>query len=152
MTNLHTLQTDEQKTELVDLCKECYEYTHQDNPPNALSKQWEGLVFAEDVFLNGSFYVVKDNRIVAFSLLHSSQCSDTLELGWRGVVPTEVQHEKVLINALSVAQLKYAISEGYQYLQAECDTTDKWSIYLMDHFPFEPAPTWITFQKRNNVN
>lgn len=45
-----------------------------------------------------------------------------------------------------VAQVRYAKQLGLERLYSEIDTTDVWALPMLDFFPFEPVPAWVTYQ------
>lgn len=75
----------ELKFKLINRVKENYEKTHIVNPVGIHNSQkWEELIFNEDTVQRGSFIVLKNSEILAYSLLHYSNTPNQLEFGWRG--------------------------------------------------------------------
>lgn len=135
----------ELKLKLICLVKENYEISHFANPvgEHGLEK-WEQLIFDEDTILQGSFVVLKDNEILAYALLHSSDNPNHFEFGWRG---TKANTDVRFMLWLTAYQINYAVEKGVNSIEAEIDTTDESALEMLKFFPFSPAPTLITFQK-----
>ncbi|MBK3496432.1 GNAT family acetyltransferase [Viridibacillus sp. YIM B01967] len=134
-----------QMEQLLALVRRNYEETHLANPVADLSlKQWQQL-FA-DAILEGSFLLcnASDQSIVAYSFLHEAENDKDLELGWCGVDQLE---QLSLLQILISKQITYANTNGYEALIGEFDTTSKYALEILKAFPFEPCPTWITFQR-----
>jgi GNAT superfamily N-acetyltransferase len=145
--NLSEINGVEERIEFIDLVKRSYEYTHSDNPPGEKSlEEWKRIIYM-DTILEGSFIAKKNNKIVAFALLHENT-SDSVDLGSRGVDTSLLEDEKQLIIALTQKQIDYASENKYLFMNAEIDTTDRWSSILLNYFPFETAPTWVTYQRK----
>ena len=139
---------EELKLKLINLVRENYEKAHIVNPVGVHSFQkWEELIFHEDTILSGSFIILKDNEIQAYSLLHHSNTPNHFEFGWRG---TKENTDVRLMLILTAFQINFAYENGVKYMEAEVDTTDYFSIEMLKFFPFSPAPSLITFQKRTN--
>ncbi|MBU0906417.1 MAG: GNAT family acetyltransferase [Firmicutes bacterium] len=138
----------ELKIKLINLVRENYEKAHTVNPVGVHSFQkWEELIFNEDTIKSGSFIILKDNEILAYSLLHYSNTPNHFEFGWRGTKEnTDVQFMLIL----TASQINFAIENGVKHIEAEVDTTDYFSVEMLKFFPFSPAPTLLTFQKRTN--
>lgn len=141
--------TDEaQRQQIALLCKEVYVAAHRDNPPANLSiAQWMDLVFVDDLISHGSFIVQHQSEFVAVALLHRGNGVDTVELGWRGVTLSHRHRERTLMLATAVLQAEYAVSQGAQAMVLECDSTDPWSVCLIDMLPFSPSPAWVTLKR-----
>ncbi|MCR8642838.1 hypothetical protein NV379_09210 [Paenibacillus sp. N1-5-1-14] len=74
------------------------------------------------------------------------------EVGWRGVIEGE-SFEWIV--QLTTEQIRYAMQIGVSTLTYEVDTTDPFAMKILASFPFQPAPTWVTYQKKflkNNQN
>jgi len=138
----------ELKFKLINLVRENYEKAHTVNPVGVHSFQkWEELIFNEDTIQTGSFVILKDNEIQAYSLLHYSNTPDQFEFGWRG---TKENTDVRLMLILTAYQINFAIENGVKYIEAEVDTTDYFSVEMLKFFPFSPAPSLLTVQKRTN--
>jgi len=136
------------KFKLIHLVRENYEKTHKVNPVAAQSfEKWEELIFNEETIQNGSYIVLGDNEILAYSLLHYSNTPNKFEFGWRGVNGnTDIR----LMLLLTAYQINFAIENRVKCIKAEVDTTDYFSVEMLKFFPFSPAPSLLTFQKRAN--
>lgn len=132
---------------LVRIVKYNYEQTHLDNPIAELGlDKWKELMMSEDVILDGTYlYVDKGEReVLAYSFLHFSEEDDTFELGWCG---SNNVNNIDLIPDLTKHQIDYANKENIKSIIGEFDTTDKSAMEVLRSLPFEPSPTWITYQK-----
>lgn len=147
--NSQTLSTiisnDHFMKKLVQLVKRNYEETHLDNPIGDHGLEtWEKMILADDILTEGSFiYLNAEKEIIAYSFLHTSEKNDTLELGWRG---THAIHQLELLSQLALQQVMYANKHGYQFIQGEFDSTCVYGMEILKCLPFEPCPTWITYQ------
>ncbi len=129
------------------LCEEIYRATHTVNPPGDTDPAaWEALVF-EDLVEEGSFVALHGGEYAAVALLHPGEGSSEMELGWRGVARDHLEHQRNLVLALTFRQLAYAARCGCRTVRAEVDTTDPWSMLLLEHLPFRPAPAWVTLRR-----
>ena len=137
----------ELKFKLINLVRENYEIAHSVNPVGVHSFQkWEELIFNEDTIKSGSFVILKNNEIQAYSLLHYSNTPNQFEFGWRGCrKKTDVRNMLIL----TASQINYAFEKGVKYIEAEVDTTDYFSVEMLKFFPFSPAPTLLTVQKKD---
>ncbi|MEK4485819.1 hypothetical protein MHH81_09485 [Psychrobacillus sp. FSL H8-0484] len=137
----------ELKFKLINLVIENYKKSHIVNPVGVHSyEKWEELIFNEDTILNGSYMVLKEHEIYAYSLLHYSDTPNQFEFGWRG---TKENTDVRFMLILTAYQINFAIENGVNYIEAEVDTTDYFSLEMLKYFPFSPAPSLMTFQKRN---
>jgi len=143
--SLQEIKSDEVfKTQLIHLARDTYENSHTINPLGVHDFDvWDKLVFGEDTILEASYVVVNNGEVLAYALIHESEESNQLELGWRGTKSNESIH---LIQLLTIYQAHYAKHLGYTYVQAEIDDTDPYSMVMLDYFPFAPSPTLITYQ------
>lgn len=140
----------ELKLKLINLVRENYEKAHTVNPVGVHSFQkWEELIFNEDTIQSGSFIILKDNEILAYSLLHYSNTPNQYEFGWRG---TKENTDVRLMLFLTASQINFANENGVKYIEAEVDTTDYFSLEMLKFFPFSPASSLLTFQKRTINN
>ncbi|WP_391122214.1 hypothetical protein [Psychrobacillus sp. L3] len=131
------------KIKLLHFVRKTYEETHLDNPVAEKSlEEWEQLL-VDDVIVDGSFiYLDKlEQNIKAYSFLHESDQPYTLELGWCGSVKFD------FLQSLLLKQLHYAKEHNVEFLQGEFDTTSPYAMFSLGALPFEPCPTWITYQK-----
>ncbi|PFR85417.1 GNAT family acetyltransferase [Bacillus cereus] len=131
---------------LAHLVKKNYEYTHLANPVAPFSLEtWQEIILADDVLLDGSFLIIdKEHQIVAYSFLHTSEKDNTVELGWCG---THTIDDLSLLKLLVFEQFMYANKHGYSFIQGEFDSTSIYAMEILKSFPFNPCPTWITYQK-----
>ncbi|MGE7866042.1 GNAT family acetyltransferase [Bacillus paramycoides] len=131
---------------LTHLVKINYELTHLANPIALFpSKTWQEMILADDVILNGSFLLLdKEYEIIGYSFLHTSEKDSTLELGWCG---THTMNDLSLLKLLVFEQTMYANKHGYSFIQGEFDSTSMYAMEILKSFPFNPCPTWITYQK-----
>jgi hypothetical protein len=133
--------------ELTYFVKSIYEKTHEANPTADFEiDTWRKLILVDDLVKNGSYIYLDKNEksINAFSFLHESEESDSLELGWCGAAEDE---HKILIPQLFFHQVNYAIKNGFQFIIGEFDSTDEYTMEVLNNFPFSPSPTWMTLQK-----
>ncbi|MDF9528142.1 GNAT family acetyltransferase [Bacillus cereus] len=128
------------------LVKENYEQTHSANPVAPFPLQtWKEMILADDVLLDGSFLIIGEvNEIIGYSLLHTSENDNTLELGWCG---THTTNKLPLLKLLVFEQAMYANKHGYSFIQGEFDSTSIYAMEVLKSFPFNPCATWITYQK-----
>jgi hypothetical protein len=137
----------ELKFQLISLVKGNYEKTHITNPVADQSiEKWEELIFNVDTIADGSYIVLKDNEIYAYSLLHYSDTPNNFELGWRG---TRHNSDIELMLMLTAHQVNFAEKNGINFIEAEVDSTDNFSIEMLKFFPFSPSPSLLTFHKRS---
>ncbi|GEL77865.1 hypothetical protein [Tenuibacillus multivorans] len=136
------------KSDLVKLVKSNYEKVHIDNPVAKRShSEWEGLIFASDVNMNGSFIALdEEDRIVAYSFLHNCD-NETLELGWCGV--SDETH-LYLLPQLVLKQGSFAKKVGIQNLEGEFDTTDENAMYVFMELNFEVIESLVMYREEKN--
>lgn len=135
--------------QLILLVKRIYEETHAVNPVAEMTiAKWRELILADDVITAGSYICIDEDEknILAYSFLHDSDEKDAFDLGWCGASKTE---QIEMIPQLVLHQIKYAIEQNIQFLNGEFDTTDPYAMKVLESFPFEPAPSWITVQKES---
>lgn len=131
------------KINLLQFVKKTYEETHLDNPVVEKSlEEWEKLL-VEDVIVDGSFIFLDkcEQNIKAYSFLHESDQPSSLELGWCGSVELD------FLRPLLLKQLHYTKEHNVEFLQGEFDTTSPYAMFSLGVLPFDPCPTWITYQK-----
>ncbi|MEK5529616.1 hypothetical protein BK128_16160 [Viridibacillus sp. FSL H7-0596] len=130
--------------QLTVLVKRNYEETHLANPVADLSlKEWQQQY--EDAVLEGSFLICnpENQNIIAYSFLHETEVETELEIGWSGV---DRIVQLPLLQLLTYNQITYAKTSGYEALIGEFDTTSPYALEILELFPNESCPTWITFQ------
>lgn len=144
--DLNSLSNQEElKYKLIKLVKENYESIHTVNPVGVHSyEKWESLIFNEDTIQSGSYIMLKENEILAYSFLHYSDTPHQFEFGWRG---TKENTDIRLMLMLTACQINYALENGVKYIQAEIDNTDLFSLEMLKYFPFSPAPSLLTYQR-----
>lgn len=134
-----------QMEQLTELVKRNYEETHLANPVAEMSiQQWQQLY--SDAILDGSFILCNpiNQNIIAYSFLHEAEDEMELEIGWSGVDQLE---QLSVLQILTSHQITYAKTRNYKYLVGEFDTTSIYALEILKACPFEPGPTWITFQE-----
>ncbi|MEB9684917.1 GNAT family acetyltransferase [Bacillus thuringiensis serovar pingluonsis] len=131
---------------LTHLVKTNYEYTHLANPVASFPLQtWQEMILADDVLLDESLLIInEEHQIKAYSFLHTSEKDNTVELGWCG---THTIDDLSLLKLLIFEQFMYANKHGYSFIQGEFDSTSIYAMEILKSFPFNPCPTWITYQK-----
>ncbi|EEL15974.1 hypothetical protein bcere0016_33380 [Bacillus cereus 95/8201] len=131
---------------LAHLVKTNYEYTHLANPVASFSLEtWQEMILADDVLLDESLLIInEEHQIKAYSFLHTSEKDNTVELGWCG---THTIDDLSLLKLLVFEQFMYANKHGYSFIQGEFDSTSIYAMEILKSFPFNPCPTWITYQK-----
>ncbi|OJD43580.1 GNAT family acetyltransferase [Bacillus sp. 4048] len=131
---------------LAHLVKTNYEDTHLANPVASYPLEtWKEQILTDDVLLDGSFVMIdEENKIIAYSFLHTSERDNTVELGWCGTHTTE---NLSLLKLLVFKQSMYASEHGYSFIQGEFDSTSIYAMEILKSFPFNPCATWITYQK-----
>ncbi|KYZ66840.1 hypothetical protein [Bacillus sp. GZT] len=131
---------------LAHLVKTNYEYTHLANPVASFSLEtWQEMILADDVLLDESLLIInEEHQIKAYSFLHTSEKDNTVELGWCG---THTIDDLSLLKLLVFEQFMYANKHGYSFIQGEFDSTSIYAMEILKSFPFNPFPTWITYQK-----
>ncbi|MGE7837467.1 GNAT family acetyltransferase [Viridibacillus arvi] len=130
--------------QLTALVKRIYEETHLANPVADLSlKEWQQLY--DDAIIEGSFLLCNpvNQNIIAYSFLHEAEYETELEIGWSGV--DQLEHLP-LLQVLTYNQITYAKRNGYAALIGEFDTTSPYALEILELFPHECCPVWITFQ------
>lgn len=104
------------------------------------------MILADDVLLDGSFLIIdEEHQIMAYSFLHTSEKDNTVELGWCG---THTIDDLSLLKLLVFEQFMYANKHGYSFIQGEFDSTSIYAMEILKSVPFNPCPTWITYQKK----
>ncbi|MGG5738173.1 MULTISPECIES: GNAT family acetyltransferase [Bacillus cereus group] len=131
---------------LAHLVKMNYEQTHLANPVASFPLEtWQKMILADDILLEGSFLIIdEENEIIGYSFLHTSKKDNTLELGLCGTHTTD---NLPLLKLLVLEQTTYANKNGYSFVQGEFDSTSMYAMEILKSFPFNPCPTWITYQK-----
>lgn len=131
---------------LAHLVKTNYEDTHLANPVASYPLEiWKEQILADDALLDGGFVMIdEENEIIAYSFLHTSEKTNTVELGWCGTHTTE---KLSLLKLLVFKQAMYASTHGYSFIQGEFDSTSIYAMEILKSFPFNPCATWITYQK-----
>lgn len=131
---------------LAHLVKTNYEDTHLANPVASYPLEtWKEQILTDDVLLDGSFVMIdEENKIIAYSFLHTSEKDNTVELGWCGTHTTE---NLSLLKLLVFKQAMYTSKHGYSFIQGEFDSTSIYAMEILKSFPFNPCATWITYQK-----
>ncbi|KFM99187.1 hypothetical protein DJ93_324 [Bacillus clarus] len=148
--NLQTLSEiiskDTLMKKLAQLVKTNYEKTHLANPVATYNLEtWREMILVNDLIADGSFlFLNEQEEIIAYSFLHTSEKNNTLELGWCGTNTIQNLH---LLQQLVIKQITYANKHGYSFLQGEFDSTSGYGIEILKSCPFQPCPTWITYQK-----
>lgn len=132
------------KNKLLHFVRKTYEETHLDNPVADKSlKEWEELLL-DDVLIDGSLIYLDslEQNIKAYSFLHKSAQPHTFELGWCGSVGFD------FLQCLLRKQIHYAKSCNVHFILGEFDTTSPEAMFSLATLPFEPCPTWITYQNK----
>jgi hypothetical protein len=125
-----------------------YGATHPSNPPAPLDPtEWARLIYDDSLEVAGSVVVLREHEFAGLGLLHVHEQPDHLAIGWQGVAAAYEQDEALIMPALISAEITYARQQGYRYLDAEIDTTDRWSMQLLSLIPTPPAEQWVTFRK-----
>lgn len=133
------------KSELIKLVRENYSKTHSINPVGEHDlHKWEKIIFNDETILKGSYFALKDDEIIAYSLLHFSETPNMYEFEWRGARGKTDLRIMLLLTAL---QVNFAAENSVDLLEAEVDSTDHFAIEMLKFFPFSPAPALLTFQK-----
>lgn len=141
-----TISDEARMHEWTLLVKKNYEHSHLVNPVARMKKEkWRERMLADDLIPEGS-YMYLDNRgkLIAYAFLHQSEHQDALELGWCGANNAE---NRRYIPLLVAQQIQFAARRNCSFLIGEFDTTDRNALEVLKRFPFEPSPTWITYQK-----
>lgn len=132
---------------LATLLAEVYTATHGLNPPRPMGLEgWIDLLRRDPPNPQMTFLALRGDQYVALSTAHGDDPED-LAIGWTGVTAGEHPHERALILALTLRQIRSAQNHGATTLQAEFDDTNPWSMLQLGAFPFRPAPCWLTFQR-----
>lgn len=130
------------------LVKKNYETSHLVNPVADLPLEtWREMIFSDDVIEEMSFlYVEKASvEVLAYSMLHFSEEENAVELGWCGIADSVYTSK---LHSLILHQIQGCIARGILEIIGEFDTTDPIAMAVLKQFPFEPAPAWITLQKK----
>ncbi|WP_433744434.1 hypothetical protein [Falsibacillus pallidus] len=133
---------------LAFMVKANYENTHMANPVAQLeTDDWKRLILAEDTLLDGSYICLDEgeSEIIAYSFLHDSDEGDAYELGWCGASEKKFTN---VIDYLVSHQINYSRGKKVSLLIGEFDTTDETAMAVMEAFPFESVPAWITYQRK----
>ena len=148
---IKTLEEISSNSELMQkltlLVKRNYEETHRVNPVvDAQVDEWQRLILANDTVMKGSYIILDpvEDEVMAYSFLHESDNTNVYELGWCGC--SEKQYKRLIPQLIS-KHIKHSIRQGISAIVGEFDTTDYCAMEVLKTFPFEPYPTWITYQK-----
>lgn len=143
--SLSHVEFDNEYLDFLGLVKDCYREAHLDNPVGDISMEtWRRLV-ETDLIPEGSYIVKSAEKIIAFALLHELDDS-SYDLGWRGVHANYDLEMNNITKSLTYKQIEYAKRNNIEYLNAEIDTTDKWSMVMLNELPFKEADKWLTYQ------
>lgn len=133
------------KFKLINLIKDNYRCVHSENPVGEHDLVvWGKLIFNVETNLKGSYIALRDNEIIAYSLLHFSETPNIFEFGWRGTKNFTDIRVMLMLTAL---QVNFAAENGVDRIEAEIDTTNHFAIEMLKFFPFSSAPALLTFQK-----
>ena len=147
LKTVEEIKDDEATVEdLVRLVKRNYESSHKVNPVADLSlEHWKDLIFSEDLVSEGSYLYVQKNQVIAYAFLHETDEDNLLEIGWIGARES-TQKEKTI--SLVSRQFDFARKQGFEYITGEFDTTDEYSLAVMESLQLPMRPAWLTLQKR----
>jgi len=131
---------------LTCVVKRNYQQSHLANPVAERSiETWKNMILSKDIILNGSYvYLDEEKNIIAYSFLHDSDNKGSFELGWCGL--NNSLNKSYIIHLVN-RQIRYAIDHDIHSIIGEFDNTDLYAMEVLKHFPFDPSPTWITYQK-----
>ncbi len=128
---------DGERTKMAVVLQQVYRATHTVNPPAAFSPlDWRALAFPADLLHWGSFAVMHGDECVAMALLHHGTRNGYVERGWRGVAESHQHLARALMVVTATRQIAEAASRGIPHISLECDSTDPWSGYVRETFPF----------------
>jgi len=137
-----------ERAQMAALLQQAYVVAHAANPVRHFSiAEWSALAFSDDLLPWGSFAVMHGAACVAAALLHRGARPGEADLGWRGVADVHRNQSRPLMVMMAAHQIAAAAAHGITQLSLECDSTDPWSLEVLDGFPFRPAPTWITLRR-----
>jgi hypothetical protein len=146
ISTLTALKSDKEILELAEIVKQTYIDAHLDNPVQNISTDvWKNLIL-DDVIKDGSFIIKKDNKMIAFALMHACDAS-SMDLGWRGVTDAFDYIRPGLIEILTLKQIEYAQNHEIFILNTEIDDTDKWSTDMLGFLNLKKKKRWISYQK-----
>ena len=71
-----------------------------------------------------------------------------MDLGWRGVAQEydSMRHESIKL--LTNLQIGYAKKSKKRMLYLEIDSTDKWSLEMMNFLELKKINRWLSYQKK----
>lgn len=137
-----------ERAQMAALLQHTYAGSHAANPVRHFSvAEWSARVFPDDLLPWGSFAVMHGNVCIAATLLHTGAQPGQADFGWRGVAEAYQHLSRPLMTMTTIHQIAEARARGLTQLLLECDSTDPWSLEVLDGFPFGPAPTWITLRR-----
>ena len=132
---------------VIEVAKACYIKSHLDNPVQENKIEvWENLI-KSDLIKEGSFLIKKDEKPIAFALLHENDDS-SMDLGWRGVNEKYDFLRPELIELLTNLQIEFSQNSDKRILNTEIDDTDKWSFDMLSFLNLEKTTKWLSYQKR----
>lgn len=128
---------------LFHLSMSCYKESHSHNPMgNIEMNRW--MEFAlEDLDKSGSFIILKNEEVIAFSLLHIND-EESFDLGWHGTSHQYINSD--LIEILIRKQIEYLKENQIKFLNFELDNTSRWSLPLLSKIGLEDNNPWLTYQ------
>lgn len=145
--HISEIDNPEDKCRLISLYKKTYTGNHTFNKVSSLSDdQWENIIY-RDLCPEGSFIILHNSEITAFSFIYYGEDNDTLELGMRGVKPEYKYLEKDLIMAIINRQIGYAKENKFSFIKDEIDDCDSGAMVMAEFLDLEKLVSWNTFLK-----
>lgn len=82
--SISEIESYEDKYKVINLYKQIYIRNHTFNKVSSLNDdQWKDIIF-KDLYAEGSFMILDNNKIIALSLIYYGEDKGILELGLRG--------------------------------------------------------------------
>lgn len=145
--SISEIENYEDKCKVVNLYKQIYIRNHTFNKVSSLNDdQWKSIIF-KDLYAEGSFMILDNNKIIALSLIYYGEDKGILELGLRGTEQDYKHLEKNLILYVLSKQINYAKQNNYLFIQDEIDDCDSGAMVMAEFLNLDKLVSWDTYLK-----
>jgi hypothetical protein len=129
----------------IKLHWDCYDKTHQDNPPRKTTfAEREALFAGPDLHENNAFGLLHNRQLVGFSSLRRGPLpSGAAEFGWTGIAPNAPSNTYQTLIATVIANSAIL---GFETIDFEADSTDQAAWSLLTILPSEVDTYFATWQ------
>lgn len=131
----------------ITLHWQCYEKTHQDNPPRKTSfAEQEALFAGDDLQQDNGVALFQNDELFGFSSLRlTNDASPSAEFGWTG---TSQNAPETSYQTLMGAVLQKAAKLGFETITFEADSTDLTAWAMVALRPSVDDRRYFTWQKQ----